>query len=93
MPGSGRLHRATAIVPLAVLSAAWTASLTGGSVLDDPAARLTPVRAGHARFVELAPYLLRAILLLFLADLAIRRWENVAGMAEAVSGLWRRAKA
>src|SRR5918995_6320040 len=26
----GRLHRATAIVPLAVLSAAWTASLAGG---------------------------------------------------------------
>jgi membrane-bound lytic murein transglycosylase B len=26
----GRLHRATAIIPLAVLSAAWTASLTGG---------------------------------------------------------------
>jgi hypothetical protein len=33
MSSSGRLlHRATAIVPLAVLSAAWTASLTGGVV-------------------------------------------------------------
>ncbi|PUA82693.1 lytic transglycosylase domain-containing protein [Nocardioides currus] len=29
MPAFTRLHRATAIVPLAVLSAAWTASLTG----------------------------------------------------------------
>ena len=28
----GRLHRATAIVPLAVLSAAWTASLAGVGV-------------------------------------------------------------
>lgn len=35
----GRLHRATAIVPLAVLSAAWTASLAGvgvGSASADP---------------------------------------------------------
>lgn len=30
MSSSGRLHRATAIIPLAVLSAAWTASLVGG---------------------------------------------------------------
>lgn len=29
MSSSGRLHRATAIIPLAVLSAAWTASLAG----------------------------------------------------------------
>ena len=32
MSTSGRLHRATAIVPLAVLSAAWTASLAGVGV-------------------------------------------------------------
>ena len=39
MASSGRLHRATAIVPLAVLSAAWTASLAGvgvGSASADP---------------------------------------------------------
>jgi membrane-bound lytic murein transglycosylase B len=30
MSSVGRLHRATAIIPLAVLSAAWTASLAGG---------------------------------------------------------------
>ena len=39
MPSSGRLHRATAIVPLAVLSAAWTASLYGvgaGTASADP---------------------------------------------------------
>src|SRR5688500_8132575 len=29
MPAFSRLHKATAIVPLAVLSFAWTASLTG----------------------------------------------------------------
>ena len=39
MASFGRLHRATAIVPLAVLSAAWTASLAGvgvGSASADP---------------------------------------------------------
>ena len=29
MSAFGRMHKATAIVPLAVLSAAWTASLVG----------------------------------------------------------------
>jgi len=32
MSSPGRLHRAIAIIPLAVLSAAWTASLTGAGV-------------------------------------------------------------
>jgi hypothetical protein len=39
MASFGRLHRATAIIPLAVLSAAWTASLAGvgvGSASADP---------------------------------------------------------
>ncbi len=38
MSSSARLHRATAIIPLAVLSAAWTASLMGGigSASADP---------------------------------------------------------
>ncbi|WP_210649986.1 lytic transglycosylase domain-containing protein [Nocardioides sp. SYSU D00065] len=39
MSSFGRLHRATAIIPLAVLSAAWTASLAGvgvGSASADP---------------------------------------------------------
>ncbi|MDT0183581.1 lytic murein transglycosylase [Microbacterium sp. ARD31] len=39
MSSSGRLHRATAIIPLAVLSAAWTASLAGvgaGTASADP---------------------------------------------------------
>jgi hypothetical protein len=34
--------------------------------------------------VELTPYFLMAALLLFLADVAIRRWENVLGFTEAV---------
>ncbi len=45
MPAFSRLHRATAIVPLAVLSAAWTASLTGigvGSAVADGAPTTLP---------------------------------------------------
>ena len=45
MPAFSRLHKATAIVPLAVLSAAWTASLTGmgvGSAVADDAAATLP---------------------------------------------------
>ena len=33
MSSFGRLHKATAIIPLAVLSAAWTASLAGAGEL------------------------------------------------------------
>ena len=44
MPAFSRLHKATAIVPLAVLSLAWTANLTGigvgSAVADDGAATL-----------------------------------------------------
>jgi hypothetical protein len=54
--------------------------LTGGTVLEGPEAALPPVRAGHAHFVELTPLLVKLLLLLFLADVAIRRWENVQGM-------------
>ena len=57
------------------------ASLTGGAVLG-PADSLPPAGAGRSRYTELAPLLLRLLLIMFLADLAIRRWENVLGMAE-----------
>ncbi|MEO7627346.1 MAG: hypothetical protein ABIS91_13875, partial [Nocardioides sp.] len=45
MPAFSRLHKATAIVPLALLSAAWTASLTGigvGSAVADEAPGTLP---------------------------------------------------
>lgn len=57
--------------------------MTGGVVIDAAKGEL-PVdeRLGHAKFVELGPYLLRMLLLLFLVDVAIRRWENLVGMVE-----------
>jgi len=54
--------------------------LTGGAVLGEEQATLPPIRASHSHFVELTPLLLKLLLLLFMADVAIRRWENVLGM-------------
>ncbi len=43
MPAFSRLHQATALVPLALLSAAWTVSLTGaGAATGDPAPGILP---------------------------------------------------
>lgn len=64
------------------------AALTGGAVLRDPAAPLPPARSAHARFVELVPYGLRLFLLLFMADVLVRRWENVLGFWERMTGLF-----
>jgi len=58
------------------------AAATGGSVLageDQPLARRP---AGHSRFLELDPLVLKLLLLLFLIDVLIRRWENARGMLE-----------
>ena len=38
----GRIRKATTIVPLALLSAAWTASLTGGPTASTVAATTAP---------------------------------------------------
>ncbi|MHC5054963.1 MAG: VWA domain-containing protein [Planctomycetota bacterium] len=57
------------------------AALTGGAVLG-PSDSLPPAGTGRSRYLELAPFLLRLLLIVFLVDLAIRRWENVLGMAE-----------
>jgi len=61
--------------------------LTGGTLLKSSDDRLPPGRAGHSRFVELTPLILKLMLLLFLADVAIRRWENILGMLEWASEL------
>ena len=59
--------------------------LTGGTLLDESDTMLPPIRAGHSHYVELAPMLLKLLLLLFLVDVAIRRWENVQGMLSIFS--------
>jgi hypothetical protein len=51
----------------------------GGQLLDDDNP-LPTLAAGHSHFVELTPLILKIFLVLFLADVVIRRWENVQGM-------------
>ena len=59
---------------------------TGGRVLASAAERLSPPAAVESVFVELAPLWLRLALLLFLVDVALRRWENIQGMAAMLRG-------
>ena len=56
-------------------------ALTGGRVLGEGEG-IVEDRPGRARWVELAPMLLGMLLLGFVADLAMRRWENVLGCLE-----------
>jgi uncharacterized membrane protein len=66
--------------------------LTGGTLPGaDGGAGERPVEA-RARFVELAPFLLEVLLLLFVADLAIRRWENLLGMLELLRPSFAKAR-
>ena len=58
---------------------------TGGTLLAPDAASLPDyARTGYSHYVELRPYLLIALLLLFLIDVALRRWENVLAIGSMV---------
>jgi hypothetical protein len=63
--------------------------VTGGTLLHAPDATLSPARRGHSRYVELWPFLLALLLAVFLADLAVRRWENVLGMLDVAGTAYR----
>lgn len=54
--------------------------LTGGSYLESAGAPPALTGENVSRYVELWPYLIMTFLGLFLADLCIRRWENVLGV-------------
>ncbi len=43
-------------------------------------------RREHARFVDLYPTILKILLLLFLVDITIRRWDNIVSFADWVQG-------
>jgi hypothetical protein len=57
---------------------------TSGRVLEPGAAQLSSTDVAHVEHVDLTPLLLRLLLLVFLADVAIRRWENVQGVWELI---------
>lgn len=60
-------------------------ALTGGAILTkDALPDLTSTRA--TQYVELWPPLVIALLLLFLLDIGIRRWEHVSGIWEMARG-------
>lgn len=54
--------------------------VTGGRLLDPSAASLPPLPSSHVRYLDATPLLVRLFLLLFLIDVAIRRWENIQAM-------------
>ena len=65
-------------------------ALTGGQIVAADAKQLPPVHTSRAQVVDQTPVLLALMLLLFLADIALRRWDNVLGIIETVRE-WRAA--
>ncbi len=59
-----------------------TCEMTGGTYLGNDA-KLDLGSAKARRYVELWPLLVIALLLLFLVDVAVRRWEHVTGILES----------
>jgi hypothetical protein len=60
------------------------ANATGGHLLASDAIKLPPLQATHVEYQELVNPLLQLLLMLFLVDVAIRRWENLVGILELV---------
>jgi Ca-activated chloride channel homolog len=60
-------------------------AVSGGTYLDS-SIHLDLGAAKSRRYVELWPYLVMTMLLVFLADVAVRRWEHVTGIGEMVAG-------
>ncbi|HSJ03720.1 MAG TPA: hypothetical protein VK956_14765, partial [Verrucomicrobium sp.] len=65
--------------------------LTGGSYLEE-GSNLELGSAKSRRYVELWPYLVMALLGLFMLDIAVRRWEHVTGLWDMATG-WLPGKA
>ncbi len=73
---------ATGQINTRLLTAITTA--TGGTLLESNASALPDYTAPSlARFHPLRPWLLMLLLLVFLADTAVRRWENIIGLRDA----------
>ena len=62
------------------------AEVTGGKLLESASEAIELTGTADARYVELWPYLVLAFLALFLVDVSIRRWENMLGMVEVLTG-------
>ena len=85
MVSAGHVHNpstevATGQIDDTLLKEACT--ITGGTYLENVDAPLELTGEDVARYVELWPSLMLAFLVVFLLDLAIRRWENVLGVVD-----------
>ena len=85
MVSAGHVHNpstevATGKIDDALLKEAC--AITGGTYLENADAPLELTGEDVARYVELWPWLMLAFLIVFLLDLAIRRWENVLGVVD-----------
>ena len=58
-------------------------AITGGTYLDN-VTKLDLESSRARRYVELWPHLVIALMLLFLVDISVRRWEHVRGIWEMV---------
>lgn len=59
-------------------------TLTGGKVLTPDVEALPAAESVRTRVLNLAPPLLQLALLLFMADLALRRWEHLLGLRDFI---------
>ena len=59
------------------------ATLTHGQTLK-PGAKLELAASQAMQFIELWPLLVTALLLLFMLDVAVRRWEHVVGIWQSL---------
>jgi uncharacterized membrane protein len=85
MVSAGHVHNpstevATGQIDDTLLKEACT--ITGGTYLENADTPLELTGEDVARYVELWPSLMLAFLVVFLLDLAIRRWENVLGVVD-----------
>jgi uncharacterized membrane protein len=68
-------------------------AVSGGELLAEDAEALPDRPARQDRYSELAPLFLQLLLVLLLADLAVRRWENLLGVGDALARLLGRGEA
>ena len=59
-------------------------AITGGQLVAPDAVQLPQIRAARSHVVDQTPVLLALMLVLFLADVALRRWENMLGFIGTV---------
>lgn len=94
MVSSGLVHNPSSEASLGTVNEKLlreAADITGGSYLADAPPNLATAKA--TQYIELWPPVIVALLLLFLVDTAIRRWEHVIGIWEKICDSLRRQAA